>query len=74
MTRVEIVSASAGICRNMFAIIAMSSAIMPTNRNLPMNDRSRLIVCERTLMPKKMPPVPTAAYPTSAMPLRICSA
>src|SRR5437773_11226481 len=42
------VSARAGICSHMFASIAISSAIMPTNRNLPMKPKSRLVVVATT--------------------------
>ena len=55
------VSASAGICRKIFAIMATSRAIIPTNRNLPMKPKSRLVVAAIAPMAKKITPVPTAA-------------
>jgi hypothetical protein len=45
----------------MLAIMAISRAIMPTNRNLPMKPKSRLLLEAIALIAKKMMPVPTAA-------------
>ena len=47
--------------RDQVAIIATSSAIMPTNRNLLMKPKSRLVVVAIPPITKKMSPVPAAA-------------
>src|SRR3954464_10787733 len=60
------VSASAGICRNMLASMATSSAIMPTNRNLPMKLKSRFTVVATAPLAKKMMPVSAGAETTTA--------
>ncbi len=45
----------------MFAIIATSSVIMPTNRNLPMKPKSRFVVTAIAPIVTKIAPVPAAA-------------
>ena len=41
--------------------MAISSAIMPTNRNFPMKLKSRLVTVATAPMVKKITPVPAAA-------------
>ena len=56
-----IVINSALDCRKMFAMIATSSITAPTNRNLPIAERSRLMTVESAAMPRKVTPVPANA-------------
>ena len=65
------VSISAGICSQMFAIEATISSIIPMKRNLPIGAKSLLIVVDRTDIPKNMLPVPTAASPINWAPFCI---
>ena len=66
----EIVIISALDCRKMFAIAATSSMIMPTNRNLPIAVRSRLMTRrQRRHAEEDQPPVPANAIMIRPAPL-----
>ena len=69
MASTEIAIISAGSCRKMFANIATSSSTTPMNRNLPMPDRSRLVVVAIVAIAAKITPVPPNAMATSEAPL-----
>ena len=56
-------------CRKMFAMPATSSMITPMNRNLPIEDRSRLMTDDKVAMPTKMTAVPENAVMISPAPL-----
>ena len=60
---------SAGDCRKTFMMPATSSMIAPMNRNLPIDERSRLTMLESVAMPRKMRPVPANAVMMSPTPL-----
>ena len=55
--------------KKMLAIAATSTMIMPMNKNLPMDDRSRLMTLDSVAMPKKIPPVPAKAVMIKLAPL-----
>ena len=69
MANTTMVSINAGICRKMFANIATISSKTPIIRNLPMPDRSRLMVLASVAIAKKISAVPPAAVATSVPPL-----
>jgi len=60
---------SALLWMKMLATIATSSMIMPMNRNLPIELRSRLMMDDSEAMPRKMAPVPAKAIMIRLAPL-----